>query len=56
MNTELRVPLKRHLEIFLIFTALQKVHLPFDKLTALSKAEGRRCASSCFSGRSFSEG
>jgi hypothetical protein len=27
-------------------TASQKVHLPFDMLTALSKAEGRRCASS----------
>jgi hypothetical protein len=27
-------------------TASQKVHLPFDMLTALSKAEGLRCAAS----------
>jgi hypothetical protein len=27
-------------------TASEKVHLPFDMLTALSKTEGRRCASS----------
>jgi hypothetical protein len=27
-------------------TASQKVHLPFDMLTALSEAEGQRCASS----------
>jgi hypothetical protein len=27
-------------------TASKKVHLPFDMLTALSKAEGLRCASS----------
>jgi hypothetical protein len=27
-------------------TASQKIHLPFDMLTALSKAEGLRCASS----------
>ncbi len=29
-----------------IFDASQKVHLPFDMLTALSKAEGLRFASS----------
>jgi len=27
-------------------TASEKVHLPFDMLTALSRAEGRRCPSS----------
>ena len=27
-------------------TASQKVHLPFDRLTALSKVEGLRCTSS----------
>jgi hypothetical protein len=27
-------------------TASQKVHLPFDRLMALSKAEGLRCAAS----------
>ncbi len=28
------------------FTASEKVHLPFDRLMALSNAEGQRCPSS----------
>jgi hypothetical protein len=40
--------------IFSSVTASQKVHLPFDKLMALSKAEGLRCASSFATAAYFS--